>query len=175
MGCSTFFWSAVANSAAPDNKQILGQPCKLYKNLGGCKFRDVTAEAGLDKLNFYAHGVAVADYDCDGWPDLLVTGYGRLALFHNVKDDHDGRKFVEVTKSAQLNDPRWNTSAAWADLDGDGYPDLYVCHYVDWSWQNHRLCPGDNAAVAAEICPPRYFQGTRTACIATIATALSPR
>src|SRR5262249_40197166 len=66
-----------------DNKQIRGRPCKLYKNLGGWKFRDVTGAAGLEGLDFYTHGCAVADYDNDGWPDLLVTGWGRLALLHN--------------------------------------------------------------------------------------------
>src|SRR5262245_58446077 len=64
-----------------DKKDIVGLPCKLYRNLGGSKFRDVTAEVGLDKLAggkpwFYSHGVAVADYDRDGWPDILVTGWG---------------------------------------------------------------------------------------------------
>jgi hypothetical protein len=142
-----------------DKKQIRGYPCKLYKNLGNWKFQDVTAQTGLDKLSFYAHGCAVADYNRDGWPDLLVTGYGRLALLRNESDGRGGRKFVEVTESARLQDRQWSTSAAWADLDGDGYPDLYVCHYVDWSWRTHRVCPGDTDSVAAEICPPGAFQG----------------
>jgi hypothetical protein len=142
-----------------DDREILGLPCKLYKNLGNWKFRDVTAEAGLDQLCFYAHGCAVADYDCDGWPDLLVTGYGRLALLHNESDGRGGRKFVDVTAKARLQDTRWSTSAAWADLDGDGFPDLYVCHYLDWSWQTHRTCPGDAPYVAREVCPPSYFEG----------------
>ncbi len=143
----------------PGNKEIRGAPCKLYKNLGHWKFRDVTAETGLDRIGFYSHGCAVADYDRDGWPDLLVTGYGRLALFHNESDGRGGRRFVEVTEAARLQDPRWNTSAAWADLDGDGYPDLYVCHYVDWSWETHRVCQGDDPSVTREICPPKEFRG----------------
>ena len=53
----------------------------VYKNLGNWKFRDVTAEAGLDKIDFYTHGCAVADYDRDGWPDLVVTGYEAHGLF----------------------------------------------------------------------------------------------
>jgi hypothetical protein len=141
------------------NQQIEGYPCKLYRNLGNWKFQDVTAQTGLDQLRFYAHGCAVADYDRDGWPDLLVTGYGQLALFHNESDGRGGRKFVEVTAAAGLNDRRWSTSAAWADLDGDGYPDLYVCHYVDWSWQTHRVCPGDTADAGADVCPPGVFKG----------------
>jgi hypothetical protein len=142
----------------PDNKQIKGHPCKLYKNLGGWKFKDVTHKVGLDRLEggqpwFYTHGAAVADYDNDGFPDLLVTGYGRLALFHNVSDGHGGRRFVDVTKTAGLNDRLWSTSAAWADLDGDGFPDLYVCHYVNWSWDNNPECGWQRK----DVCPPKEF------------------
>jgi hypothetical protein len=154
---------------------IKGRPCKLYKNLGNWKFKDVTAEVGLDKISFYTHGAAVADYDRDGWPDLLVTGYGRLALFRNVPDGKGGRKFTEVTREAGLlpdhawwekhNPGRelpphhfWSTSAAWADLDGDGYPDLYVCQYVNWSMRNNPLCPGYTADVPHDVCAPKKFQ-----------------
>jgi hypothetical protein len=113
--------------------KLVGRPCKLYKNLGNFRFKDVTKEVGLDKINFYTHGCAVADFNCDGRPDLLVTGWGRMALFQNVSDGKGGRKFIDVTKKAHLTDRLWTTSAAWADLDGDGYPDLYVCQYVNWS------------------------------------------
>src|SRR5207248_5743223 len=106
---------------------------------------------------FYSHGVAAADYDRDGWPDLLVTGYGRVALFHNESDGKGGRRFVEVAKQAGLTDDLWSTSAAWADLDGDGYPDLYVCHYVDWSLTaNHPTCVGFDGK-RRDICPPGHF------------------
>ncbi|HEV3261618.1 MAG TPA: CRTAC1 family protein [Gemmataceae bacterium] len=149
--------------AGPGKKDIKGHPCKLYKNLGGWKFKDVTHEVGLDRLEggepwFYTHGAAVADYDNDGFPDLLVTGYGRLALWHNVKDAKapGGRRFVDVTRKAGLTDRLWSTSAAWADLDGDGYPDLYVCHYVNWSFKNHPRCKyHDN--LPYDICPPKNF------------------
>ena len=98
-----------------DGQKIKGHPCRLYKNLGNWKFRDVTAEVGLDKIDFYTHGCAVADYDRDGWPDLLVTGYGRVALFHN-EAHNGGRRFVEVTEKVGLHDTSWSTSAGWADL-----------------------------------------------------------
>jgi enediyne biosynthesis protein E4 len=150
----------------PDRKEIKGHPCKLYKNLGGWRFRDVTDEVGLNTVGgkpwFYTHGAAVADYDNDGWPDLLVTGYGRVALFHNVKDERTGgRRFQEVTQEAGLRDEHfWGTSAAWADLDGDGYPELYVCQYVDWSFaEGHNpKCPGYTPDVARDVCPPTEFE-----------------
>jgi hypothetical protein len=140
-----------------EGQTIRGHPCKLFRNLGGLKFRDVTREAGLDKIDFYSHGVAVADYDRDGWPDLLVTGYGRVALFHNESDGRGGRHFVDVTARAGLGGGiQWATSAAWADLDGDGYPDLYVCQYVNWSWANHPRCVGFDGK-SRDICPPGHF------------------
>jgi hypothetical protein len=139
--------------------EIKGLPCKLYKNLGGWKFKDVTADVGLDKLCFYSHGVAVADYDRDGWPDLLVTGWGRLALFRNVPAPGSpwGRRFEEVTERAGLTEKSWSTSAAWGDLDGDGWPDLYVCHYVNWSFANNPACL--SRPEVRDTCPPGRFDG----------------
>lgn len=147
----------------PDRTEIKGHPCRLYKNLGDWKFRDVTAEVGLDTVGgkpwFYTHGAAVGDYDNDGWPDLLVTGYGRVALFHNEPDDKGGRRFREVTREAGLLGGHiWATSAAFADLDGDGYPDLYVCQYVDWSFTNNPKCPGYSPEFPRDVCPPTYFE-----------------
>src|SRR5262249_33518472 len=124
-----------------EGEEVRGAPCHLFKNLGNFHFQDVTHEAGLDIPLMYSHGAAVGDYDRDGWPDLLVTGWGRMALYHNEPDGKGGRHFVEVTRQAGLMDDSWSTSAAWVDLDGDGYPDLYVCHYVDWSLtQNNPQC-----------------------------------
>jgi hypothetical protein len=145
----------------PDKTQIRGHPCKLYRNLGDWKFEDVSAKVGLDAVGgqpwFYTHGAAVADYDNDGWPDLLVTGYGRQALFRNEPDDKGGRRFREVTRDAGLTDSLWSTSAAWGDLNGDGFPDLYVTHYVDWSFRNHPRCPGYRPDKAAAVCSPKNF------------------
>jgi hypothetical protein len=151
----------------PDKKLIKGYPCKLYKNLGGWKFKDVTSEVGLDALAegqpwFYTHGAAVGDYDRDGWPDLLVTGWGRVALFRNVpvdpSDPKKGRRFVDVSSAAGLDKGiTWATSAAWADLDGDGWPDLYICQYVNWSWDNNPKHQYDGKT--DDVPPPKVFQG----------------
>ncbi len=149
----------------PDKKQIKGHPCKLFKNLGKVRFRDVTAEAGLERTWFYTHGAAVGDFDRDGWPDLLVTGWHRMALFHNEpvdpKDPSKGRKLVEVTEKAGLPSGLWTTSAAWGDLDGDGYPDLYVCQYADWGFTPPLLhppfCTYDGHT--RDVCPPKQFHG----------------
>jgi hypothetical protein len=143
--------------SGPDNKEIRGHPCKLYRNLGNWKFQDVTEAVGLTGPWWYTHGVAVADYDRDGWPDLLVTGYGRLALFHNEPDGKGGRHFVDVTARMGLRDESWSTSAGWADLDGDGFPDLYVCHYVDWSFANHPTCDAKAPGGKRDVCPPQRF------------------
>jgi enediyne biosynthesis protein E4 len=152
----------------PDKQTIGGLPCKLYKNLGGFHFKDVTKEVGLDRLAdgqpwFWTHGCAVADYDNDSWPDLLVTGWGRLALFHNEpvdpQDPSKGRKFVDVTAAVGLDQGiTWATSAAFADLHGDGWPDLYVCQYVNWSWKNNPRCLDLRDQTHKDVCPPELFE-----------------
>ncbi len=137
--------------------QIRGAPSRLYRNLGGMRFADVTAQVGLDGPLFYSHGAAVADYDRDGFPDLLVTGWGRVVLYHNEPDGKGGRKFVDVTAKAELTDTRWSSSAAWGDLDGDGFPDLYICYYVDWSFANDPACKGLGRDIPRDVCAPQKF------------------
>jgi hypothetical protein len=161
-GLLDLFLTGGGDFAGPDKKQIKGYPGKLYRNKGGWKFEDVTARVGLERPVIYTHGCAVADYDRDGWPDLLVTGWHRLALYRNLpvdaSDTKKGRRFVEVSKEAGLPEGLWTTSAAWGDMDGDGYPDLYICQYVDWSFKNH---PTDclYKGGARDICSPRHFHG----------------
>jgi hypothetical protein len=153
--------------AGKDKKEIVGYPCKLYRNQGKGSFIDVTSAVGLDKLAggkdwFYTHGGAVADIDRDGWPDLLVTGWRGVALFRNVpvepRDASKGRRFQDITATAGLDKGiDWATSAAFADLDGDGFADLYLCQYVDWSWKKHPSCSYDGKT--RDVCPPKSFDG----------------
>jgi len=150
-----------------DKKSIVGRTCRMYRNLGKGKFEDVTDKVGLTKLAgnkpwFYSHGVAVGDYDRDGWPDLLVTGWGAVALFHNVPVDPanptKARRFEDVTEQAGLGKGiTWATSAAFADFDGDGSPDIYICQYVDWSWAKNPPCTYDGKT--PDVCPPKSFNG----------------
>ncbi|AMV29155.1 FG-GAP repeat protein [Gemmata sp. SH-PL17] len=142
----------------PTKTDLKGHPCKLYRNLGNMKFEDVTSAAGLAGDWWYTHGVAVADYDRDGFPDFVVTGYGRIGLFHNEPNDRGGRRFVDVSEKLGLRDSLWGTSAAWGDLDGDGYPELYVCHYTDWSFTNNPICKGTSASVPRDVCVPQRFK-----------------
>ncbi len=104
---------------------------KLYRNNRNGTFTDVSDEVGL-KATGFGMGVAVGDFDNDGFDDLAVTSLGGITLFHNVPDPAapGGRRFVDVTLSSGLlgTNPHWATSCAWGDLDNDGLLDLYVCN-----------------------------------------------
>jgi hypothetical protein len=128
-----------------------GLPGTLWRNQGAMRFGDVTASARADHAEHYSHGCAMADFDNDGFPDMLITGYGGLALFHNQGDG----TFLEQHQSAGLADDQWSSSAAWGDFDGDGNLDLFVANYVDWSWDNHPVCPGPPGQ--REYCSPIDF------------------
>ncbi|HYX42903.1 MAG TPA: CRTAC1 family protein, partial [Pyrinomonadaceae bacterium] len=97
----------------------------LYRNNGDGTFTDVTERAGIAN-SMWGMGLAVGDYDNDGWPDLYVTGYGASKLYRN---NHDGT-FTDVTEKAGVNNKQWGASAAFFDYDNDGYLDLYVANYL---------------------------------------------
>lgn len=136
------------------DQQLPGLPNGLFRNLGDWKFTDVSAATHVHESRYYTHAVCAGDYDSDGFPDLLFTGYGGLQLFRNLGDG----TFEELAEAAELLDRSWSSSAAWGDLNGDGLLDLFVAHYVNWSFENNPLCPG-TPPHPQEICPPRQFQG----------------
>lgn len=131
-----------------------GLAAGLFRNQGNMTFTSAAAIANVDGSMFYSHGTAVTDFNNDGFADCVVTGYGGLQLFQNLGDG----TFQEQSRSAQLLDDLWSSSAAWGDFNGDGSADLYVAHYVDWSPENHPFCRGPTAS-QREICPPRQFNG----------------
>ncbi len=128
---------------------------RLFRNRGDGTFEDVTAAAGLAAMSGgYGHGVTVGDYDNDGRPDLFITRWRSYALYHNRGDG----TFEDVTAAAGLSGSRdWPTSAAFADLDGDGDLDLYVCHYSAWDPQTSPPCPHPGKPGKYSYCGPRVF------------------
>lgn len=127
---------------SPENPRIdragpeLGN--RLYRNNRDGTFRDVTAEAGVSQTDteIYGMGVATGDYDNDGLTDLLITGYGGVQLFRNARSG----QFLDVAEASGIRVPGWSASAGFADLDGDGWLDLVVTRYLDWSFADHIAC-----------------------------------
>ena len=127
---------------------------RLFRNNRKGGFTDVTSEAGLD-AELYGMGVAVADYDNDGWPDIFVTALGQNRLFRN-----NGKGgFVDVTQKAGLAGRNaFSTSAMWLDYDRDGLLDLFVCNYVRWSPELDVWCSFDGKRKA--YCTPEAYRGS---------------
>jgi hypothetical protein len=125
----------------------------LYRNNRDGTFTDVTGKAGVPGGNF-GMGVAVGDYDSDGFPDMYVTGYGHNILYHNNGDG----TFTDVTKTAGVANPNWSTSAVWFDYDNDGRLDLFVCNFVEYSGEGKVTC-GENLFGKSFYCIPRVFKG----------------
>src|ERR1035437_2658998 len=127
---------------------------KLYHNNHDGTFTDVTHKAGLD-VEMFGMGVAVGDYDNDGFDDLFVTAYGQSHLFHN----NGNGTFTDVTKAAGMWGPsEFSTGAAWVDYDRDGKLDLVVANYVQWTEQTDLYCTLDGAHKS--YCTPESYKGT---------------
>jgi len=123
----------------------------LYRNNRDGTFTDVTERAGVLGGTF-GMGVAVGDYDNDGYPDLFVTACGRALLYHNNGDG----TFSDVTRKSGIELSGWTTSAVWFDYDGDGRPDLFVCSFVRYLPEDRQSC-GGNGAGQKYYCIPRAF------------------
>ena len=124
---------------------------RLYHQRPDGTFEDVTEQAGLPGAG-YGMGVAVGDYDNDGFEDLFVTAYGGNKLYHN----NGNGTFTDVTAKAGVGGSGWSTSAAWVDLDNDGYLDLIVLRYLDWDF-NDVWC-GEHKEGFRAYCHPDFFK-----------------
>ena len=128
---------------------------KLYHNNHDGTFTDVTHKAGLDAAEVYGMGVAIGDFDNDGYDDLFVTAYGQSHLFHN----NGNGTFTDVTQKAGLGGVQeFSTGAAWVDYDKDGRLDLVVANYVQWSPETDLYCTLDGKSKS--YCTPESYKGT---------------
>jgi len=126
---------------------------QLYRNNRNGTFTDVTRQVGLD-VEMYGMGVAVGDYNNDGYPDILITCVGQNRLFRNTGKG----SFVDVTKASGLSGRQaFSTSALWLDFDRDGLLDLFVCNYVKWSKEHDVFCSLDGTHKA--YCTPEAYRG----------------
>ena len=124
---------------------------RLYRQNKDGSFTDVTEQAGLGKAGEtnYGMGVAVGDYDNDGYPDIYVTNFGKNILYHNNGDG----TFADVTEKAGVAAGGWSTSAGFLDYDNDGKLDLFVTRYLDWTVANSKTCGAEKPT----YCPPGEF------------------
>jgi len=127
---------------------------RLYRQNKDGSFSDVTESAGLNNAGAgnYGMGVAVGDYDNDGYPDLFVTNYGKNILYHNNGDG----TFTDVTAKAGVAGGGWSVSAGFFDFDNDGHLDLFVTRYMEWDTRHSKTCGG----AWRTYCPPAEFPGT---------------
>ena len=126
---------------------------RLYRNLGGFRFADVTGDVGLQGQG-YCTGAAAADYDNDGDADLFVACVNGARLYRN----DGGNSFSDVTGEAGVRATDWPISGAWLDYDGDGHLDLFVVQYLQWSLDFDTYC-GDPRAGVRSYCDPALFDG----------------
>ena len=142
----------------PVAADTMSQPAdQLFRNLGDGQFANVTNSTGIDERG-YSQGIAVGDFDNDGFDDIFVTNVGADVLYQNQGDG----TFVDVTASTIGHDLRWGTSAAWGDLDRDGDLDLYVCNYVDFDPYHPLDC--QNSKGLKIMCQPNQVEPVADEC-----------
>jgi len=143
----------LVNSGRCDFYQPARKPRNaLYHNNRNGTFTDVTASAGVAGGDSFGMGVAVGDFNNDGFPDLFVTAYGRCTLYRN----NGNGTFSDITAKAGLAAAGWTTSAVWFDYDGDGLLDLFVCGFVDYRKESQNLCIAAREGQPG-YCIPRIF------------------
>lgn len=144
----------INGAAVPGTELDRAATNRLYRNEDGAHFADATEATGLGDPG-YGMGCAVADIDNDGDIDLIVTNFGANVLFRN-EGSEAATHFVDISTEAGVDDARWGSSAAFADVDRDGYVDLYVSNYHDFSYDNHKICAEGGSGLQL-YCGPESF------------------
>jgi hypothetical protein len=124
---------------------------RLFRQTGAARFTDVSGRAAAD-VDAYGQGIAVGDYDADGFDDLFLTAYGGETLLRNNGDG----TFADVTAAAGATDPHWSTGCVWLDVDGDRLLDLYVANYMDVTPETHKVCVQEGRP---KYCGPGNYAG----------------
>jgi enediyne biosynthesis protein E4 len=151
----TDFCFARGGKIDKEQQTIVGLDVSLLSNRSDWRFRDVSRQTGIKNTQVYSHGSAIADYDHDGFSDLLVYGFGGAVLCHN---QGDGTFLCTSSDDFSPAYTGWTSVACWLDLTGDGLLDLYLGSYVDWSLQKNQVCP---AGGQPDVCSPNVFGGTQ--------------
>ncbi len=152
-GCAFLDYDLLVNGMDWPGHKRLRSTLRLYKNNRNGTFSDVTKAAGLD-IEMYGMGVAVGDYNNDGFPDILVTCVGQNRLLRNTGKG----TFLDVTRASGLSVRQaFSTSALWFDYDRDGFLDLFVCNYVRWSPEHDVFCSLDGKHKS--FCTPEAYRG----------------
>lgn len=144
-------------SLAKDDNSILieGRAAGLFRNCDAATMANVTALAGMNTSATYTHGVTVADINADGFQDVIVAGFGAIQVWINTGDG----AFVEDSEYLGLRSDNWNVSPAAADIDNDGFVDIYILTYAEWQPDPERVCLNDKQL--HDICGPTMFPGYR--------------
>lgn len=136
-------------------KSVRGVNCQLLRGGAEWTFSNVTLDAVVDTTRIYSHGSAAADFDQDGFEDILVYGYGGVVLLRNQGDG----TFLESPMLDGLENAGWVTAVAWIDLNGDRDLDLYFGSYVDWDIEKNQVCQDRNGQ--PDVCSPNAFGGSK--------------
>lgn len=147
--CDLFFPGG--GTLDPERRLIEGAASRLLRGTGSWSWTEVTSPTGTAITDMYSHGATAADFNHDGFIDLLVYGYQGVRLMRNQGDG----TFQDVTTEVGLDQAPWTTAAAWGDLTGNGMLDLYLGSYVQWDFQTHVTCPTSDGR--ADVCSPNAF------------------
>ncbi len=143
----------------PLSRAAVRVPDALYRNVAGKRVVSTGKQAGIAAVGYH-HGCTVGDWNSDGFPDLYIAALGKNVFYVNQGDG----TFIEMAAELGVEVPVWSSSPVFADLDGDGFLDLYVTNYVQTGDDPPHLCPEPNAPDGYITCPPTVYEGEPDAC-----------